>query len=54
MTWLATAFEFVHVADNGNQLGDDDRMGETFEVVFKSASGTDGRVMQNDLKVNSR
>ena len=48
---VANAYQFMRVAENRGQLNDDDLMSATFEVVFKIASGTDGRVMPKDLNI---
>jgi len=47
----ANAYQFMRVVENRGQLNDEDRMLNTFDVVFKIVGGTDGRVMPKDLNI---
>ncbi len=48
---LGNAYQFMRIAESRGQLGSDDAMMATFEVVFKIVNSMDGRVTARDLNI---
>ena len=48
---IGNAYQFMRIVESRGQLSSDDAMISTFDIVFKIANGTDGRVMPKDLNI---